>query len=193
MWLATSRYGIEQAPAGFGFVHDFLNTLPHGRPAEEDLLANAESAERWLSAALSSWSALSKRRVSAPKLASADAKELRGLRGTLHQLLSHPEPSRSAASVLELPVAAQLRADGSAQLLPMGSGWKFVGSLLLLEITQAQNEATFRRLKACRNEPCGCVFFDRSKNNSAVWHSSTACGNTVNLRASRARRREEQA
>jgi predicted RNA-binding Zn ribbon-like protein len=33
------------------------------------------------------------------------------------------------------------------------------------------------------------AFFDRSRNNSGVWHDVAACGNAINLRASRARRR----
>jgi predicted RNA-binding Zn ribbon-like protein len=32
-------------------------------------------------------------------------------------------------------------------------------------------------------------FYDRSRNNSAVWHDSRACGNAVYLRSSRARKR----
>jgi predicted RNA-binding Zn ribbon-like protein len=36
---------------------------------------------------------------------------------------------------------------------------------------------------------CPCAFYDRSRNNSRVWHDVRTCGNVANLRASRARRR----
>ncbi|WP_230981726.1 CGNR zinc finger domain-containing protein [Mycobacterium malmoense] len=45
-------------------------------------------------------------------------------------------------------------------------------------------------MKRCRNHRCASTFYDRSKNNSGVWHSVKTCGNAANLRASRARRRE---
>jgi predicted RNA-binding Zn ribbon-like protein len=44
-------------------------------------------------------------------------------------------------------------------------------------------------MRLCRNPTCRAAFYDRSKNNSAVWHDVKACGNAINLRASRARRR----
>jgi len=46
---------------------------------------------------------------------------------------------------------------------------------------------TWRRLKVCRNPRCQVAFFDRSRNNSGVWHSTKVCGNVENLRAHRAR------
>jgi predicted RNA-binding Zn ribbon-like protein len=49
---------------------------------------------------------------------------------------------------------------------------------------------TWMRLKLCHNPPCASAFHDRSKNNGGVWHDVKTCGNAVNLRASRARRRE---
>ena len=193
MWLATSRYEIEQAPAGLGFVHDFLNTKPRGRSVDEELLGSVESAQRWLEAALGSWATASKKRVTAPKLSSADLKELRHLRASLEQQQANPGGAapRAAQPLLDLPLTAQLKADGSALLLPAGAGFRFVGSLIVLEAVQAQAQDSWRRLKICRNERCTCAFYDRSKNNSAVWHSATVCGNAVNLRASRARRRDE--
>jgi predicted RNA-binding Zn ribbon-like protein len=35
------------------------------------------------------------------------------------------------------------------------------------------------------------VFYDNSKNQSRVWHNTSDCGNLVNLRAARARQREQ--
>jgi predicted RNA-binding Zn ribbon-like protein len=58
---------------------------------------------------------------------------------------------------------------------------------VLIETFTAQRLDTWRRLKICRNEVCSLSFYDRSRNNSAVWHDSRVCGNAAYLRASRAR------
>ncbi|MGV9881539.1 CGNR zinc finger domain-containing protein [Streptomyces sp. NPDC003006] len=49
-----------------------------------------------------------------------------------------------------------------------------------------------RRLKTCRNPLCRVAFYDRSRNNSGVWHDVKTCGNAANLRAYRARRRGQE-
>ena len=51
-------------------------------------------------------------------------------------------------------------------------------------------EHTWRTQKLCRNELCSLSFYDRSRNNSAVYHDSRVCGNASYLRASRARKRQ---
>jgi predicted RNA-binding Zn ribbon-like protein len=68
-----------------------------------------------------------------------------------------------------------------------------VASLLLTCLHDAEVAGTARRLKICPNEWCHVAFYDRSKNNSAVWHDQASCGNIVNVRASRARKRAEHA
>jgi predicted RNA-binding Zn ribbon-like protein len=35
------------------------------------------------------------------------------------------------------------------------------------------------------------IFYDSSKNQARVWCNTSVCGNLINLRASRARRREQ--
>jgi predicted RNA-binding Zn ribbon-like protein len=70
-----------------------------------------------------------------------------------------------------LPVlAATVRLDenGAIHTEPAGTGWRKVASLALTECFEAQQADAWRRLKICRNERCEAVFFDRSKNNSAV-------------------------
>ena len=58
------------------------------------------------------------------------------------------------------------------------------------EVFLAQRADTWKRLKLCHKAACSSAFYDRSKNNSGVWHDVKMCGNAANLRASRARRRE---
>ncbi|MGW1912965.1 CGNR zinc finger domain-containing protein [Streptomyces sp. NPDC002076] len=72
---------------------------------------------------------------------------------------------------------------------PRGTGWRQVASLALMEAYQAQYTDTLRRLKSCRNTRCLTAFYDRSRNNSGVWHDVRVCGNAANLRNYRARKR----
>src|SRR6476620_12655698 len=61
-WPATDRHGLAAAPAGLGFVQDLLNTHPtHPAPSAKpepaaDLLADLDSARRWLDGAVENWS-----------------------------------------------------------------------------------------------------------------------------------------
>jgi hypothetical protein len=80
--------------------------------------------------------------------------------------------------------------DGNALLEPRGDGSRRVSAIVLIETFTAQRLDTWRRLKICRNDRCAVSFYDRSRNNSAVWHDSRVCGNAIYLRASRARKRQ---
>jgi hypothetical protein len=48
-------------------------------------------------------------------------------------------------------------------------------------------DGTWHRLKACRREVCGWLFYDRSRNRSARWCQMAVCGNRTKTRAYRAR------
>ncbi|MFI5706321.1 CGNR zinc finger domain-containing protein [Kribbella sp. NPDC051620] len=89
-------------------------------------------------------------------------------------------------------VAAELvlGVDGVVELWPGGGGAEYVISRVLAEVLAGQQVDTWRRLKACKNDRCQVVFYDRSRNNSGVWHSLKTCGNPANLRAFRARNKE---
>jgi len=59
-------------------------------------------------------------------------------------------------------------------------------STILVAVHTAMGDASWSRLKACRN--CGWAFFDFSKNRSATWCSMRLCGNRLKTRAYRRRR-----
>jgi hypothetical protein len=82
-----------------------------------------------------------------------------------------------------------LDATGEVRAHPEGDGVEWITSAVLGQLYLAQLRDTWRRLKLCRNERCGTAFYDRSRNNSGVWHDVRVCGNAANLRASRARRK----
>ncbi len=59
-----------------------------------------------------------------------------------------------------------------------------VGTLVV-----AMADGSWSRVKACGNDSCQWLFFDRSRNHSGTWCSMAECGSRLKARAYRARRR----
>ncbi|WP_432846309.1 CGNR zinc finger domain-containing protein [Amycolatopsis sp. CA-161197] len=187
-WPAGERFGIAAAPGGLALVQDLLNTRPSPAKGFVDLLSTVASAQRWAAAAMAEWAAAGGHRRRRVRLRTADVGELRQLREQLAAVVrTDGEPVLPALS--GLTVAAGTAPDGRLDLEPAGSGWQLVGGAMLLEIHRADGLDEWRRLKTCRSSACPIAFYDRSRNNSRVWHDVKVCGNIANLRASRARRR----
>ena len=182
---STARLGIAAAPPGLRLVQDLLNTRDVGGKVP-DLLASTDSAGDWLIAKLARHSAETSSGVDRFDPTEADLDDLRALRRDLTAVL-HGED----AATRERTVSASLviMPGGEVRLEPAGTGPERLSSAVWGEVFLAQQNDTWRRLKLCRNAPCSSAFYDRSKNNSGVWHDVKVCGNAVNLRASRARRR----
>jgi predicted RNA-binding Zn ribbon-like protein len=101
---------------------------------------------------------------------------------------------REAAGVLNAlaayaPLSVRFREDGQASLEPDIDGVDGALARLLAAVLLAQTDGSWRRLKICRNDACGRAFFDTSKNHSGTWCDLGKCGNRLNARGSRARRR----
>jgi predicted RNA-binding Zn ribbon-like protein len=195
-WPATDRHGLSPAPGGLGFVQDFLNTHPtHPAPAAkpepaDDLLADLDSAQRWLDGALHNWSQETAVPQSRVPLTEADLDKLRGLRADLTSLLRSTDQPHDATLLPSASVYVRVGPDGTALLEPRGDGSRRVNAIVLIETFTAQRSDTWRRLKICHNDRCALSYYDRSRNNSAVYHDSRQCGNAIYLRASRARKRQ---
>lgn len=186
-WSASQRYGITAAPGGLGLVQDFLNTRGIGAYGP-DLLADAALAGEWVADAVHAWSAARGIDVPVPTFDDGDLAKLRALRARLDSLVAGAAPSGLSA----FPAALVVTDAGEVRLEPSGTGWRWLASALWAEILLSQQADTWRRIKQCHNHRCGSTFYDRSKNNSGVWHDVKTCGNAANLRASRARRRERE-
>jgi predicted RNA-binding Zn ribbon-like protein len=186
--LATERYAAALAPVSLRRVQSFLNTRSLGRPPEADLLAGPASANTWLRAL--EW-------PTSPRLTTDDLPPLYELREALQAQLeagraaSGPRPQPNLAHHLEKLRWTMTIEKGRLVLAAEGAGWRQVAGTLLGDILLAQEHELWPRLKACRNPPCSAVFYDSSKNQSRVWHNTSVCGNLINLRASRARQREQ--
>jgi predicted RNA-binding Zn ribbon-like protein len=185
-WPASHRYQLASAPGSLGLVQDFLNTVGIGEYGP-DLLADPALARTWADDAIRTWSALRGLDVEPPALNDADLAKLRALRDAIARLVAG-EPVAGAGR--SIPASLALSDTGEVLLEPSGSGWRWIASALWGEILLGQLAGTWRRVKRCHSHKCNSTFYDRSKNNSGVWHDVKTCGNAANLRASRARRRE---
>ncbi|MGW1711079.1 CGNR zinc finger domain-containing protein [Streptomyces sp. NPDC002206] len=191
-WSATVRYSKESAPEGLAFVQDLMNTVAAGKPRTADLLDDLGNAQDWLDQALAEWSKTTGTSTAGIELTEHDREELRGFRDDLRRAAGQADgdalrPLHTAA------IAMQFDGDGHVHPEPRGTGWRRVAALALIEIFQAQQARTWPRLKMCRNDRCATMFYDRSRNNSGVWHDVKVCGNAANLRAYRARQRAQNA
>ncbi|MFE0175330.1 CGNR zinc finger domain-containing protein [Streptomyces sp. NPDC059002] len=183
-WSATERYRLEPAPGGLALVQDLLNTVSAGTPPRPDLLVDPVDAQTWADEATAAWAAATGRAVPTVVIGAEGLRELRAFRDGLE------EPAAEAGAAAEL----RLGADGVVRLEPRGgTGPHLLVALILAAVYEAQRDDTRRRLKTCRNPVCRVAFYDRSRNNSGVWHDVKTCGNAANLRAYRARQRGRDA
>ncbi|MHA3701103.1 CGNR zinc finger domain-containing protein [Jatrophihabitans sp. YIM 134969] len=184
---STARLGLDAAPAGLCVVQDLLNTAAMTMAPVPDLLADRQSAQAWLDASLRTWAEHTGATTPDITVGPRDLAALRQLRDSLRSSLT-----REGNADRTHPVDVQISvADGHVRHAPRGDGARAVASLVHLETLLASHTGTLRRLKTCQNPACGAAFYDHSRNATRVWHDMKTCGNTMNLRASRARRREQ--
>jgi predicted RNA-binding Zn ribbon-like protein len=119
----------------------------------------------------------------------ADVEALRALRTDVFAAVSDGPRTEPPDVPKSVTLRFSITKDGVVDLQPRGDGWRAVAAAVYLECFLAQRTDTWPRLKTCRNERCAAAFYDKSRNNSGVWHDVKVCGNAANLRKSRERRR----
>ncbi len=172
LWPATERHGLRPAPSGLALVQEFLNTrasTSHG----PDLLGDGARAQSWATRVALALSSLRGTDISPPTLTNHDAARLRDLRDTLDGLLTglHVAGQRHVVGAVELALDER----GDICPMPTGHGWRWFSSAIWSEVLLSQHTGTWQRLKQCRNPTCRSTFYDRSWNNSAVWHNARTC------------------
>jgi predicted RNA-binding Zn ribbon-like protein len=182
--MSLARYVAAIAPGGLALVQGLMNTRATASGAV-DLLEDLASAQRWLDDGLLEWSDLTGSTIVEQSLSARGLGELRELR---ERVRSYVAGDRAGVRI-DQPIAVVATEDGTLRTQPTGTGIGWVESAIWGAVLMAQDRDSLRRLKLCRNDLCGSAFYDRSKNNSGVWHDVHVCGNAANLRASRARRR----
>lgn len=180
---STSRFGLDPAPAGLWLVQDLMNTRPVPPYGVRDLFGTVADAQRWTTEIVRTWKEQSGAEGGPRRVTSVELVGLRRLRRDVERHLGGGDASRA------VPTSLVVEPSGAVRLQPTGSGVRWLASAVWGEVLLAQHDGRWERLKECRNPGCPCVFYDRSRNNSRVWHDVRTCGNVANLRASRERRK----
>ncbi len=120
----------------------------------------------------------------------------RALRAALRELAlantlgAPPAPARRRAieqALQGFPLQVRLR-DGRPRLAPVARGAAGGLAEIVAVVADARAAGSWPRLKACRQETCGWLFFDGSRNRSSSWCSMQVCGGRA--KASSYRRRQ---
>jgi predicted RNA-binding Zn ribbon-like protein len=196
----VGRFGLEPAPGGLRLGQDLINTALSGLQgdADQDHLADLESANSWLRTALDAWAEAAGEKAPDLALKQKDLAPLRQLRERVRQTqradAAHvePAPDNGTGDLADFEVRIALGPDGRVGYGPVAAGWQGVAGLISIELLLAQNTGSLNRLKTCAAPECGACFYDGSPNRSRVWHNTAMCGNAPNLRASRARRKPSE-
>lgn len=178
--------GRPPAPPPLDLVQDFVNTeIPDW---DRDDIATPQALGSWL---LGHGLSAATDRVDAETLLAA-----RALRSALRELalantLAEPvAPERREeldATLGRFPLAVRL-VDGAPTLAPADGGMRGLATLVAI-LAEARHRGVWERMKACRQETCGWLFYDGSRNRSSSWCSMRVCGGREKARAHRRRAR----
>jgi predicted RNA-binding Zn ribbon-like protein len=185
---------VSTVPHDLSLTQELCNSVRRERPPIlPDVLEDRAGAEAWLRDAAARWCRARDEAQPDPvpdvTLSEAGLQQLRDLRDHVRRLVASAdsEPEWATVAPLTAPIVVTLRGD-CVQASPQGSGADWLASAVAVEWLLAHEHGTLRRLKLCHNARCAVAFYDRSKNNSRVWHDLARCGNPANVRAYRARR-----
>ena len=182
---ASGRFDTALAPAPLMLSQELANTIGMDHLPVVDLLGDVDTAQHWIDAVVPPWCALSGADDPHIVVTAAELPRLRAARDALRSVLSD---DASDEAVLAGAAAVTVTKAG-AHLEPVGTGASWLTTAIAIETAGAHAHDLFRRLKLCHAARCRVAFYDRSKNNSRVWHDTATCGNQANARAHRARRR----
>lgn len=181
--------GRAPAPAPLDLVQDFVNTeVPDWN---RDDLATPDALEAWLRDRGLTGPA---DRVDGDVFVAA-----RALRSALRELalantLAEPLPPERRLAIdgalAAFPLVVRTGDDGVG-LAPGGAGAERGLAALVAIVAEARAGSAWERLKACRQETCGWLFYDASRNRSSSWCSMQICGNREKSKAYRRRHAED--
>ena len=186
MTVSFQPGGRAPAPEPLDLVQDFVNTeVPDWN---RDDIGTPEALADWLEARA--------------LIRGSDAVDgdtfvaARALRSALRELalantLGEP-PARERLVAIDaalgaFPLVVRVASDGPG-LAPAGSGARRGLAAIVAVVAAARAAGTWERLKACRQETCGWLFYDVSRNRSSNWCSMQICGGREKSRAYRHRR-----
>ena len=178
--------GRAPAPPPLRLVQDFVNTeIPD---FHRDDLATPRALGAWL---------VGRRLAEVGDGVDGDLfVEARALRAALRELAlantlgTPPAPDRRTAideALGRFPLAVGL-VDGIPRLRPAAAGARAGLAEIVAVVADARAAGSWERLKACRQDTCGWVFYDGSRNRSSSWCSMQVCGGRAKASSYRTRR-----
>lgn len=179
----TDAWGGYEAIGGH-LVLDLVNTMSwrDDDARRSDRLADPAFRDLWLAS------------VGLPPVETAT--ELIGLRETVFELLTEPEPQPRTLNALRRRLLAARRMARLAAALPLR--WELAAGeaaehVLALAAEDLLRSADVERVRRCAGDGCGWLFLDRSRNGSRQWCSPTDCGNRARVRRHYSRRTRRRA
>lgn len=168
----------DAAPGRLELVRRFANTLDleHGREA---LHSPAQLRSLLVELGLLARGA---------RVTAADLDRAHELRQTLRELALANNGLGTDAS-LEARLVVRVD-DRAGALVPVERDVDGAFADLVGIVYTAMADGTWPRLKACRRDVCRWLFYDHSRNRSAVWCQMSVCGNRTKTKAYRSRRTE---
>ncbi|MGH3406379.1 MAG: CGNR zinc finger domain-containing protein [Streptosporangiaceae bacterium] len=176
----------KPAPRPLLLVQAFVNTWDGD--LRTDALLHPPPARDWLASA-SLWTG-----PGAPD--GGDLHRARNVRESLRALLvangGGPAPTPDDLEPLQAlaqaaPLRMEIQPGARIDLGPEPGGFESQLAKLLLLVRDAQQDGTWRRLKACRNPDCQWAFYDQSHSQKGAWCDMAVCGNRIKNRRLRQR------
>ncbi len=177
--------GRTPAPAPLDLVQDFVNTeIPDWN---RDDLGSPAALEAWLrDRRLLDERTSSPGETLSPPAPSAGRSATSRLR-TRWVSRSHRRDGAPRSTALSVyPLELRVGRDGPV-VAPGGSGAERGLAAIVAVVAAARTGGVWERLKACRQETCGWLFYDGSRNRSSSWCSMQICGGREKARAYRRR------
>jgi predicted RNA-binding Zn ribbon-like protein len=110
------------------------------------------------------------------------------LLNTLGVRPDEPRRGHIDAALARALLVAKVDDTGRVVPTPAGAGAARALASLVAIVLDAQASGAWSRLKACRKDSCGWLFYDGSRNRSSSWCSMSICGNRAKTAAYRRRR-----
>lgn len=177
--------GRAPAPAPLDLVQDFVNTeIPDWN---RDDVATPGALHAWF---LGRGLAAERDVVDGDLFVAARAlrsalREL-ALANTLGRSPSRRRRAEIEAALARFPLVLRVGAEGPV-VGPAGSGIARGLATVVAVVAAARHDGSWERLKACRQDTCGWLFYDGSRNRSSSWCSMRICGGREKSRAYRRR------
>ncbi len=178
--------GRIPAPEPLALVQDFVNTeVPDWN---RDDIATPEALAAWLRqrGLIRADDAVDGELFVAARALRAALRKL-ALANTLGAAPGDGQRDAIDAALGAFPLVVRIGADGPG-VSPAGSGAARGLAAIVAVVAAARAAGTWERLKACRQETCGWLFYDVSRNRSSSWCSMQVCGGREKSRAYRRRR-----